>query len=364
MKKYIRSIALIILGTTILHSSLKAMLEEEGDSPRSTHSAGSGASENSGSLEDEGEPSSPYRILSIEETFDQLDSSDPNDALLLANRAKIEETILPYVGIQAAIATEELPLWASKFGGQPFLPSTIPYPTSINLNAPIIRGRGARAQQASRETPMHLIAQLNLSDLPPVIEEFPRSGLLQFYGSRESSDMDFRVIYIPEIDPSAPQHDLSSLPNPGEDFAVHGVFSLAFESSRMPVTTSDNRFEEYYKDILEEEASHHKVDSSSDEDKSSDGEDTPPRPIFSEAYLCSFCTDYSYWMGGYPTFTQNDCRPPEKDILLLHMGSSLYGRRQEVRWGMMDALTPSLVEKTYETWIFPRFTASGIADEK
>ncbi|NES71082.1 MAG: DUF1963 domain-containing protein [Okeania sp. SIO2D1] len=67
--------------------------------------------------------------------------------------------------------------WESKFGGLPYLPRTIDYPTN------------------KKGEYLKLLAQLNFSEMP-LLENFPTQGILQFYidGNDPSHGLD---IYAP-----------------------------------------------------------------------------------------------------------------------------------------------------------------------
>lgn len=76
--------------------------------------------------------------------------------------ALIESTIRPFIQIKTVERSHNLMLpWESRFGGKPYLTRDCDYP--------YIEGK-----------PAQFIAQINFAEVP-VLEDFPRQGILQFY---------------------------------------------------------------------------------------------------------------------------------------------------------------------------------------
>ncbi len=213
----------------------------------------------------------------------------------------IDSTCKDYIEIISYPSQEVLP-WQSKFGGLPFLPEEIPYPMKPD------------------GTPLHLLAQFNFAEIPQ-IEPFPKEGLLQFYIADDHSyglfeekgknNNGFKILFIPGLDSKAPQHDLSFLPQP-KYFPIEysKVFALEFEKRPMPITITDFRFYEIYKDIL---------------DNKNLSED------FEDFYRKLFDRFGGHKLGGYPYFTQDDPRHRtngNKDFLLFQMDSD-----KDFNWG-------------------------------
>lgn len=134
-----------------------------------------------------------------------LEVDFPSD--LLIYKDKIEATIKPFIEIKAK-AENNLSLWQSKFGGLPYFPKSLQYPTD------------------SKGKAMFLLAQINFSETPQ-LASFPEKGILQFYISNGSDvygacfespakQEDFRVLYFPEV--TEDEHLLVTkfdfLPNP------------------------------------------------------------------------------------------------------------------------------------------------------
>lgn len=152
-------------------------------------------------------------------------------------RPKIEATLKPYIKITER-ANNQLDLWQSKFGGLPYLPKDIDYP------------RNAKGEY------LYLLAQINFSEAPN-LENFPETGILQFYilpdeyYGRELQDPinqeDFRVLYIPEItyDSKKIITDFNFLPKLQLNtniFPIKNSCSLEFSYEIAPASISDGKF--------------------------------------------------------------------------------------------------------------------------
>jgi uncharacterized protein YwqG len=208
----------------------------------------------------------------------------PND--LLIYKDKIEATIKPFVEIKAK-AEDNLHLWQSKFGGFPYFPKSLQYPTD------------------SKGQAMFLLAQINFSETPK-LTPFPETGILQFYISNDSDiygacfespakQDDFRIMYFPEV--TEVEHLLVTkfdfLPMP-HILPIDKQSSLTFALKQAPMPVVDYRFEptilnidsklkyEHYKEHAKVYEAHEK--------------------LFRSA---------GHKLGGYPYFTQNDPRDYE-----------------------------------------------------
>lgn len=95
--------------------------------------------------------------------------------VLLPYKDKILATVKPVINITLKPA-KDLPLWASKIGGKPYLPKDFNYPTD------------------NQGEPMAFLAQFDLSQLPPT-DELPKIGLLSFF----IGDNDGKVLYFDKI---------------------------------------------------------------------------------------------------------------------------------------------------------------------
>lgn len=132
----------------------------------------------------------------------------PDNPLFAPYRDSILATAKPCAHIHLT-ACDALTLWQSKLGGLPYWPQDAAYPHDP-------QGR-----------PLHLLAQINFADVPP-LSDFPRRGILQFFISPyftrtsfwgmnlQEPDVQsaFRVCYWPEVtdDPAALRQDFGFLP--------------------------------------------------------------------------------------------------------------------------------------------------------
>lgn len=95
---------------------------------------------------------------------------------LLPYKANILATVKPVIEITLSPA-DDLPLWASKVGGKPYLPLDVEYPYDKNGN------------------PLLLLAQINCEELPQN-DIFPKTGILSFFISGDDLyglDFDNRI---------------------------------------------------------------------------------------------------------------------------------------------------------------------------
>lgn len=218
---------------------------------------------------------------------------------LVIYNEKIEGTIKSFIKIKAQ-PEANLRLWQSKFGGLPYFPKGLEYPTD------------------SKGQAMFLLAQINFSETPP-LAPFPEKGILQFYISNGSDfygacfenpakQDDFKVLYFPEV--SADEHLLVTkfdfLPKP--DFLpIEKQCSLTFSLKQAPMPVVDYHFEST---ILNIDA---KLKYELYEDY---------QKVYEE-YEKLFPSE-GHKIGGYPYFTQSDPRTfetykGEKYILLFQM---------------------------------------------
>ncbi len=169
--------------------------------------------------------------------------------------------------------------WESKCGGCPYLETMDDYPVGEN-------GK-----------PMMFLAQINLDEMP-ALEEFPTTGILQFYIMDDDYygyDGKCKVIYIPEY-----KKDVQINKNPYEDkyigykpFEYEGKMIFTYE--KMFIGTECGEFQDRFR---------HKV---TDDEWNA---------------LYDICSPSGCHIGGYPLFVQET---PEyyddgsSDILLLQL---------------------------------------------
>ncbi|MEY9972426.1 uncharacterized protein YwqG [Lysinibacillus sp. RC46] len=233
------------------------------------------------------------KLLNLPEAFEQY-------------RSVIEETIQPTVFIE----TEErkTSLFESKFAGDPYFPLSMEYPKS------------------PEGQPLKLLAQINFTDVPRHLPNFPEEGILQFYidGYDDVLGIDFDngqnqegfcVIFHEHIvsDESQLVQDFSFVEVKEEEFffPVEKEMALSFGTSYEPLSANDFRSEKLYAKILANiEDNDNLVDS------------------FYETLNSS-----GHKIGGYPFFTQEDPRAygdyTDSTILLLQIDSV----GEQIVWG-------------------------------
>lgn len=102
---------------------------------------------------------------------------------------KISATLKPAAAM-SLVPQQELSLWQSKVGGQPYLPLETAYPKD------------------SEGQPLALLAQINLAEMP-ALPDFPAQGILQFYIAADDlygmnfddqqAQSGFRVLYFENV---------------------------------------------------------------------------------------------------------------------------------------------------------------------
>lgn len=223
---------------------------------------------------------------------------------LAAYRPSIEKSLRPFIRIHAEV-DDEVAVVQSKFGGLPYLPTDMEYPTDEDGH------------------PLFLLAQINCEDLPE-LDDFPQKGILQFYIADDDMyglDLDeptdqrnFRVLYFEEVNEEERLRDFSFLPV-FEEMPFEDKYSLKFEKSEAPVSPEDIHFDQVF-----EEAPHTFFDQF--------GADADP---VRREYR-RFAQGAGHKMGGYAHFTQEDPRFAMDDfaeaILLLQIDS-----KNDIEWG-------------------------------
>lgn len=215
---------------------------------------------------------------------------------------------------------EALPLCASKFGGVPYWPASLPYPTG---------GDGGK---------LVLLAQFDMAEVPH-LDGFPSSGLLQFFVAADDSwGLDFddptsrkgsRVVWHPGADPSVSEADVLALGVPttrdesvAENFPFSGEFALSFDSAEMDVGVNCAEFLGFAREAAAEL-----------------GFEVPGGAglydVFDEDALDEAEVCEGSRLGGYPEFAQFDPRSAESgtaghSVLLFQMDSG-----DEIMWGDM-----------------------------
>ena len=215
------------------------------------------------------------------------------------------------------ISTSPFGLLDSHVGGDPYLPPGVPYPTVRT------------GQFAGR--PLRLLAQINMSDLPP-LAGFPAKGLLQFYINDDdeygadfgdpTNDNSFRVIYhadtFGESMPAPRLPDAESLP-------FTSSFSLTATARKQPMSSGDFRFSPTVTPMFEAAFGTNEWDED-DQDRVEDA-----------------FSGMGHRVGGYPFFVQNDFREEQPQlaghtVLLLQLDTALIDgddgiSRDALNWG-------------------------------
>lgn len=208
---------------------------------------------------------------------------------------KLEPYSLPTVRITP---TNETPksIWSSRFGGKPYWPETMTYPTTAAGDKLI------------------LLAQLNFEEVPR-LEGYPGEGILQFfiqnddlYGLDFDRSLDeilkdpngYRVVYHPRVDKNEANLQREVPSATSEMYMpLSREYSLQFELERELPSPFDYRFDEIAGDLLE------KYEEMEDE-------------IYDEF------ESLGSKLGGYAYFTQDDPRRDEEEgwLLLFQMDSA------------------------------------------
>ncbi|MGM9948821.1 MAG: YwqG family protein [Lysinibacillus sp.] len=219
-------------------------------------------------------------------------------------RETITNTMEPFVKV--TLSKETVEATSSKVGGHPYFLKDAQYPVN------------------KEGKPLHLLAQINFAEVMKFSEDFPESGILQFFidGHDDVIGMNleeptrqegFLVIYHEQVeeDGSERMQDFSFLGADDEvylPFLPNEEFKMHFEKTKAPVSISDFRIEQ--ENIEFDEA-------------------------LWEAYEETYSSQ-GHKIGGYPYFTQNDPREDERlqDKLLLLFQLDSDGDH-DIMWGDM-----------------------------
>lgn len=253
--------------------------------------------------------------------------------LLETYKKTIGKSIRPYIAITPS-PSEDLSVFQSKFGGEPYWPSTLAFPTNAD-------GK-----------PFAFLAQINFAELSEM-PEFPTKGILSFfidtYDAMLGLDFDnrtvqngFKVIYFADIEQNSDLlcQDFSFLKN-NEYPLVAQPSDIQFELRYAPVSLSDYSFEKQMGVPSYEMFSG--LDENSDQ----------------AIELYDTLTEaHRHKLGGYPYFTQEDPRYAEETeyTLLFQVNSD---ETLGLTWGDMgianffirpEALAKSDFSEVYYNW--------------
>jgi len=236
-------------------------------------------------------------------------------AHLEAYRTEIEATMVPT--IKATATSQETTLWDSKVGGVPYFPKDMPYPKN------------------TKGTPMRLLAQLNLSELPSTFSELPNEGILQFFLQQDEDDdlygadydnltnqEGFKVIYHEKVveDESHLLTDFSFVEGLVDELLLpiepDTEAKLTFSEKQEPVSFCDFRFDNLLGNVIPEFIT-------------VDGQEHDLIEEYAEHFDSS-----GHKIGGYACFTQADPRDEDTSqaFLLFQLDSDT---KIDCIWGDM-----------------------------
>lgn len=255
---------------------------------------------------------------SAEETLDHETELKVAEQALKAVEKK---TLTPCVRLE--LVDNRPSIFESKVGGMGYVPhdGTIPEDK---------KGRQLR-----------LLAQIVCSQVTD-IEEFPKSGLLQFWILNDDvygMSLDgiacqdtFRIVYHKDIDKTVTEGEVKAkFKENGLDgeysMPVNGEFGLKFTSSTDVMSESDVRFEKMFCEYYNAAQPKKKINSLMDMDIA------PADEI--EAYEQNYQNAYGHKIVGYPAFTQWDPRKEDTkyDFLLLQLDSEFGNGDEKIMWG-------------------------------
>lgn len=228
---------------------------------------------------------------------------------------KISATILPTVTMQLT-ASDDLSLWQSKIGGEPYLPLDTAYPVDSNGN------------------PLALLAQFNFAEIPS-LPNFPDQGILQFYIAADDlygmnfddqqQQSGFKVLYFDQVIADAAQlkQDFSELEFDEDAYLPFtGQHSIEFNLTSQPISLGDFAFAPKILGVEE-------LYDFEDRFEGGDFEDDFIEP-YDEVASAS-----GHRLGGYPYFTQTDPRHYNEKvqdyILLFQLDTD--DAENEIMWG-------------------------------
>ena len=231
---------------------------------------------------------------------------------------KISATLKP-AATMSLVPQQELSLWQSKVGGQPYLPLETAYPKD------------------SEGQPLALLAQINLAEMP-ALPDFPAQGILQFYIAADDlygmnfddqqAQSGFRVLYFENVTEDFQQlkqnfsdiqfNDEYLLPLP-----LTQQYAVKFLLEQQAISSSDFAFG---RKILAAEQLH-------EFESQYEGDDFYDE--FFEPYAELF-PGTGHRLGGYPFFTQSDPREYNhkiQDYILLFQLDSDSEDGKDIMWG-------------------------------
>ena len=223
----------------------------------------------------------------------------------------LNKNSLPCLRIKIENRLPEKP-YHSKFGGMPYWPKGKEYPV----------GKDGK--------PLYFLAQINFSELPHKLDQYPAEGLLQFFISNDDlfgldfidknnpmekylkNKKNFAVIYHPKISPDSPTEEIKLTLKEEEYLPYTGECAVSLNLVQDTASPSDYRFEKITASLGEMD------------DQTAD-----------YAYE-NLADNPSHKVGGYAFFTQDDPRPyseSKDEWLLLFQIDTDENDKIEIMWG-------------------------------
>lgn len=186
----------------------------------------------------------------------------------------------------------DVPPWASKVGGAPYLPPEAAIPTDSN------------------GTSMWLLAQINFADLGGM-PGYPTEGLVQFFIAGDDlfgMDLDdqvaqrgFRVVYWPRVEQDSSWCGAAAVaPDELLPHDASTTYAMCFERGAETISSSDSGFEPISSAVTEALQTATGLTGNDLEDA-----------------IYETLTGAGHKVGGYPYFTQYDPRTAESPLRLL-----------------------------------------------
>ena len=265
------------------------------------------------------QPTDPQNLTAQENPSQKLPYTEEQAAEYARQAAELvkKHTAIPYLEFEL---TDSHPsIYESKVGGLPYLPGEPPMDHKGN--------------------PMRLLAQINCEDLK-ALEDYPHTGILQFWLTTEWEWNDTKLIYYAQIDHTLLEDDIVQKLNAAEwehmdSFPVTGEHGLDFSLKTGSMGRDDTRlmalFCQYYTELS--------GDYISCPEDAGDGEFGETVYDVWERFSDN-CDRYGNAVGGYPSITQLvdyisygqdmsiDLTSP---VLLFQLDSDMHSRN--VMWG-------------------------------
>lgn len=182
------------------------------------------------------------KLMKQNETQGNTDNISPENPApvnyaYLANKKLVEETTVPTLYI--SLTDTKTSIFESKIGGTPYLPRDMEIPKDKNGKQ------------------MKLLAQFDCTEFSE-LEDYPHTGILQFWLTTDYSWDDYRVTYHENIDMTLTEDEVLTridefIDGKDGDFPVTGEYGVDFTSGSESMSIDDERvkalFCQYYTEI-------------------------------------------------------------------------------------------------------------------